>query len=89
MIDSELTFKKLGLMGRFQIVSCLYVVHSRGFDNLSFVDIRYLMNTHQELDEILEISNTFLLPYSMLSFQFGFVLTLEDERSSWRHIKKY
>ena len=25
----------------------------------------------------------------MLCFQFGFVPTLEDKRSSWRHIKKY
>ena len=27
MIDSELAFKKLGFMGRFQIVSFLHVVH--------------------------------------------------------------
>ena len=70
MIDSELTFKKLGLMGRFQIVSFLHVVHSRGFVtflhvvhsrgfvSLSFVEISYIMNTHQELDEILEVSST-------------------------------
>ena len=70
MIDSELTFKKLGLTGRFQIVSFLHVVHSRGFVtflhvvhsrgfvSLSFVEISYIMNTHQELDEILEVSST-------------------------------
>ena len=54
MIDSELTFKKLGLMGRFQRVSFFYVVHSRGFASLSFVEISYIMNTHQELYEIFE-----------------------------------
>ena len=58
MIDSELTFKKLGLMGRFQMVSFLHVVHSRGFVSLSFVEISYIMNTHQELDEILEVLST-------------------------------
>ena len=55
IIYSELTFKKLGLMGRFQIVSFLHVVHARGFFSLSFVEISYIMNTHQELDEILEV----------------------------------
>ena len=58
MIDLELIFKKLGLMGRFQIVSFLHVVHSRGFVSRSFVEISYIMNTHQELDEILEVSST-------------------------------
>ena len=61
MIDFELTFKKLGLMGRFQIVSFLHVVHSCGFVSLSFVEISYIMNTHQELDEILEVSSTFYI----------------------------
>ena len=61
MIDSELTFKKLGLMGRFQKVSFLHVVHSRGFVSLSFVEISYIMNTHQELDEILEVSSPFYI----------------------------
>ena len=58
MIDSELTFKKLGPMGRFQIVSFLDVLLSRGFDSLSFVEISYNMNTHQELDDNLEVSST-------------------------------
>ena len=58
MIDSELTFKKFRLMSRFQIVSFFHVVHSLGFVNLSFVEISYIMNTHQELDEILEVSST-------------------------------
>ena len=58
MIDSELAFKKFGLKGRFQIVSFLHFVHSRGFVNLLFVEISYIMNTHQELDEILEVSST-------------------------------
>ena len=58
MIDSELTFKKLGLMGRFQIVFFLHVPHSRGFISLSFVEISYIMNTHQELNEMLEVLST-------------------------------
>ena len=109
MIGSELAFNKLGLMGRFQIVSFLHVVYSREFVNLSLVEITYILNTHQELEEILEVSSSFnmnmylaniyylinileidfLLSFFMLCFQVGFVLTLADERSSWRHIKKY
>ena len=58
MTDSELAFKKLGFMGRFQIVSFLHVVHSCRFVNLSFVELSYIMNTHQELDVILEVSST-------------------------------
>ena len=58
MIDSELTFKKLERMGRFQIVSFLHVVHSRGFVSVSFVEISDIMNTHQELDENLEVSSS-------------------------------
>ena len=75
MTDCELTFNKLELMGRFQIISFLHVVYSREFDHLSLVEITYIMNTHQELDEILEVSSAV-----MLCFQVG---------SSWRHIKKY
>ena len=58
MIDSKLTFKKVVPMSRFQTVSFLHVVYSRHFVNLSFVEICYIMNTHQELDEILEVSST-------------------------------
>ena len=57
MIDSELAFNKLGLMGRFQIVSSLHVVYSREFVNISLVEVSYIMNTHQELEEILEVSS--------------------------------
>ena len=39
MIDSESTFNKLGLMGRFQIVSFRHVVYSPEFANLSLVEI--------------------------------------------------
>ena len=66
MIDCELTFNKLELMGRFQIISFLHVVYSREFDHLSLVEITYIMNTHQELDEILEVSSAV-----MLCFQVG------------------
>ena len=94
-------------MGRSQIVSFLHVVdsrgfvtflhvvHSRGFASLSFVEISYIMNAHQELDEILEVSSTAYInkipsfSFTIFHVVFGFVLTLEDERSSWRHIKKY
>ena len=108
MIKSELVFNKLGLMGRFQIASFLHVVYSREFVNLSLRKITYIMNTHQELEKILEVSSAvyinmylaniyylinilevdFLLSFFMLCFQVSFVLTLADERSSWRHIKK-
>ena len=44
-------------MSRFQIVSFLDVVISPEFVNLSFVEITCIMNTHQELDEILEVSS--------------------------------
>ena len=47
MIDSKLAFNKLGLMGRFQIVFFLHVVYSRELINLLFVEITYIMNTHQ------------------------------------------
>ena len=96
-------------MGRFQIVSFLYVVYSREFVNFSHAEIACIMNTNQELEEILEVSNAvyinmylanvyylvnilevdFLLSFFTLSFQFGLALTLPDEISSWRHIKKY
>ena len=52
MIDSELTFKKLVPMDRFQIVSFLHVVHSYSFVSLSFAEISDIMNAHQEMDEI-------------------------------------
>ena len=58
MIDSKLPFKKIGPMSRFQTVSFLHVVHSRHFVNPSSVEICYIINTHQELDEILEVSST-------------------------------
>ena len=109
MIDYELTFNKLWLMGRFQIVSFLHIMYSPEFVNLSLVEITYIMNKYQELDETLKVSSVFcinmylaniyyfinilkidlLLSYFMLCFQVGFVLTLADERSSWRQIKKY
>ena len=57
MINSELAFNKLGLMGKFQIVSFLHVVHSGEFVNLSLVEITYIMNTHQELGKIFEVSS--------------------------------
>ena len=109
MTDYELTFNKLWLMGRFQIVSFLHIMYSPEFVNLSLVEITYIMNKYQELDETLKVSSVFcinmylaniyyfinilkidlLLSYFMLCFQVGFVLTLADERSSWRQIKKY
>ena len=109
MIESELAFNKLGLMGRFQIISSLHAVYSGEFGNLSLVEMTYIMKTHQELEKILEISSAvylntylaniyylinileidFLLSFFMFCFQVCFVLTLTDERSSWRHIKKY
>ena len=61
MIDSELTFDKLGLMSRFQIASFLHVVYLRDFFNLPCLEISYIMNTHQGLDEILEVSSTFYI----------------------------
>ena len=57
MIDSELAFNRLGLMGRFQIVSFLHVVYSHEFVSLYLVGITYIMNTNQELEEILEASS--------------------------------
>ena len=57
MMGSELAFNRLGLMGRFQIVSFLHVVYSHEFVNLSLVGITYIMNTNQELEEILEVSS--------------------------------
>ena len=56
MMGSELAFNRLGLMGRFQIVSFLHVVYSHEFVNLSLVGIT-CMNTNQELEEILEVSS--------------------------------
>ena len=56
MIDSELTFNKLGLMGIFQIVSFPHIVCSPEFVNLSFLEITYIINTHQVFDKILEVS---------------------------------
>ena len=56
MMGFELAFNRLGLMGRFQIVSFLHVVYSHEFVNLSLVGITY-MNTNQELEEILEVSS--------------------------------
>ena len=38
--------------GRFQIVSFLHVVYSGKFVNLSLVEITYIINTHQESEEI-------------------------------------
>ena len=55
MIDSKLTFNNLVLIGRFQKFSFLHVVYSPEFVNFSLVEITYIMNTHQELDEILEV----------------------------------
>ena len=109
MIDYELTFNKLWLMSRFQIVFFLHIVYSPEFVNLSLVEITYIMNKYQELDKTVKVSSVFyiniylaniyyfinileidlLLSYFMLCFQVGFVLTLVDERSSWRKIKKY
>ena len=87
MIDSELTFKKLGLMGRFQIVSFHHVVHSLGFISLSFVEISYIMNTHQELDEILEVLSTVYINKICIHFSFTIlpccVLNLVSS-SRWR-----
>ena len=57
MTDFELAFNKLGLMGRFQIVSFFHVVYSHEFVNLSLVEITYIMNTHQESEDILEVSS--------------------------------
>ena len=57
MIDSELAFNKAGLMGRFQIVSFPHAVYSCEFVNLSLVEITYIMNTHQESEEILKVSS--------------------------------
>ena len=45
----------------------------------------YLPNIYYFIN-ILEID--FVLSFFMFCFQVGFALTLEDERSSWRHIKK-
>ena len=73
------------------------------------VEITYIMNSHQELEKIVEVSSAvyismylaniyylrtvleidFLLSFFMFYFQVCFVLTLAEERSSWRHIKKY
>ena len=109
MIDSELAFNKLGIMGRLQIVSFLHVLYSREFVNISLVEITYIMNTHQELEDNLEVSSGvyinmylaniyylinileiyFLLSFFMLHFQVGFVITLADERLSWKQIKNY
>ena len=58
MIDSELAFNKLGLMGRFPKFCIFNVVNSCEFVNLSLVEITYIMNTHQETEEILEVSST-------------------------------
>ena len=81
-VDSKLPFNKLRLMGRFQIVSFLHVVHSRGFVtflhvvhsrgfvSLSFVEISYIMNAHQELDEILEVSSTVYINKICIQFFF-------------------
>ena len=57
MIESVLAFNKLGLMGRFQMVSFLHVVYSREFVNLSLVEITHITKTHQELEKILEVSS--------------------------------
>ena len=46
MIESELAFIKLGLIGRFQIVTFFHVLYSHEFVNLSLVEITYIMNTH-------------------------------------------
>ena len=58
MTESELAFNKLGVMGRLQIVSFLLAVYSREFVDLSLKEINYVMNTHQELEKILEVSRT-------------------------------
>ena len=58
MIESKLDFNKLGLIGRFQLVSFLHVVHSREFSNLLLVEMTYIMKTHQELEKILDVSST-------------------------------
>ena len=42
-------------MGRFRVVSFFHIVHSHEFVNLSVVEITYIMNTHQESEEVLEV----------------------------------
>ena len=57
MIDSELAFNKLGLKERFQIVSVLHVVYLCKFFSILLVGITYILNTHQESKEIMEVSS--------------------------------
>ena len=45
-------------MSRFQIFPFFHVVYLREFVNLLLVEITYIMNAHQELAEILEVSST-------------------------------
>ena len=70
MIDSESTFNKLGLMGRFQIVSFRHVVYSPEFVNLSLVEITCIMNTHQELDEVFEVSSAIYIDMYLTSIYY-------------------
>ena len=78
MIHSELAFNKLVLMGRFQIVSSLYAVYSREFINLSLVEITYTMNTHQELEKILEVSSTVYINMYLANIHY-FINVLERD----------
>ena len=70
MIDSESTFNKLGLIGRFQIVSFRHVVYSPEFVNLSLVEITCIMNTHQELDEVFEVSSAIYIDMYLTSIYY-------------------
>ena len=70
MIDSESTFNKLGLIGRFQIVSFRHVVYSHEFVNLSLVEITCIMNTHQELDEVFEVSSAIYIDMYLTSIYY-------------------
>ena len=58
----------------------IFEVSSAAYISIYLADICYLIN-------ILEID--FLLSFFMLCFQDGFIFMLVDERSRWRHIKKY
>ena len=67
-------------MNKYQELDETLKVSSAFCINMYLANIYYFIN-------ILKID--LLLSYFMLCFQVGFVLTLADERSSWRQIKKY
>ena len=68
------------IMKTHQELEKILEVSSAVYINMYLANIYYLIG-------ILEID--FILSFFMLCFQVCFVLTLVDERSSWRHIKKY